>query len=357
MPVNDNEIITPLQLYREIEAAKSIEVLKELGIKMLDTVGCIITVPVDAKSIVQMIAKVNYTISRRLIALLEINEGICLPDGATYLTLGSEGRGEQTLRTDQDSAIVYPDDFPAEKLIEVNRFATRLVDSLDAIGVPRCPGNVMASNPRWCHSVSEWKQLVEEWIIAPTPENILDFCLLQDLSPLHGDDGLCKELRDHIRSAVWLTPHFFPNLARHATRFPSPLTFFRRIRVERRGEQRGKVDVKRSGIFAVTLGSTLMALEAGFVGGNTWDKLSLLGELGMISAGDLKRIEAAFSFLVRLRVQSQLQEIAARTPPSNHVDPRCMPAKEREQFRTALKGIDCFLQIVRKRYLLDFIST
>ena len=356
MPGSEQDIITPLQLYHEIEAAPSIEVLGELGIKMLDTVRCIITVPVDEKSIVRMIARVNSAITRRLIALMETIEGISLPDGAAYLALGSEGRGEQTLRTDQDSAIVYPDGLSAEKLLEVNRFATRLVEALEAIGVPRCPGNVMASNPQWCHSISQWKRLLEEWITVPTHENILNFCLFQDLSSLHGDERLCTELRDHIRTTVHLPPFFFPNLACHATRFPSPLTFFGRIRVERSGEHRGLVDIKKSGIFAITVGASLLALEAGVVGGNTWDKLSLLGQRKIVTTGDLKKIEVAFSYLVRLRIQSQLRELAAGKVPTNFVAPREMTRAEREQFRTALKGIDCFLRILRNRYHLDYIS-
>lgn len=356
MPGSEQDIITPRQLYQEIETAPSIEVLRELGARLIDTVREIITVPMDEKSIVRMIARVNSAIALRIIALMETVEGIRLPAGAAFLVLGSEGRGEQTLRTDQDSAIVYPDHLSADQLVEVNRFANRLVDALEATGVPRCPGNVMASNPQWCHSISEWKQLLSEWVNTPTHENIMAFCLFQDLSTLHGDERLCTELRDHIRATVRLPPFFFPNLACHATRFPSPLTFFKRIRVERSGEHRGLVDIKKSGIFAITVGASLLALEAGVVGGNTWDKLSLLGQRRIVTAGDLKKIEAAFSYLVRLRIQSQLRELAIDKIPTNYVDPQCMTKAERERFRAALKGIDCFLQIVRNRYQLDYIS-
>lgn len=356
MPESGQNIITPLQLYREIETARSIEALRDLGITLLDTVRCVITVPVDVKSIVQMIARVNIAITRRLITLMETTEGISLPTGATLLALGSEGRGEQTLRTDQDSSIVYPDNFSAKNIDEVKRFATRLVEALETIGVPQCQGNVMASNPQWCHSISEWKELLNEWTAVPTPSNILSFCLFQDISPLHGDENLCALLRDHIRSAVWRLPLFFSYLACHATRFPSPFTFFGTIRVERKGENRGKVELKKSGIFAITVGASTLALETGVVGGNTWDKLSHLGQKRIISPGDLKKIEAAFSFLVRLRIKSQLEELASGKAPSNHVDPRSMTRDEREQFRTALKGINCFLQIIHSHYQLEVIS-
>lgn len=356
MPDGENIIVTPLQLYQEIEAAQSIDSLRALSMKMLDTVRCVITAAVDTKSIVQLISRINCAITRRLIILLESSEGISLPDGATFLALGSEGRGEQTLRTDQDSAIVYLDDLSSEKLGDVRRFATRIVDGLEAIGVPRCPGNVMASNPQWCHSVREWKRLLEEWITIPTPEHMLDFCMFQDLRSLHGNENLCTELCDHIRTTVRLPPFFFPNMACHATRFPSPITMFGRIRLEPRGEQRGRVEIKKSGIFAITVGVSLLALDAGVIGGNTWDKLTFLGRRGVLTAGDLKTVEAAFSFLVRLRIQWQLRELSANKIPTNYVDPQSMTRKELDQFRAALKGVDCFLRIVRNRYQLDFIS-
>lgn len=357
MPGSENEVTTPIQLYHAIGAADSIENLRELGVKLLDTVSCVITVPVDAKSIVKMIARVNSAITRRLIALMETDEGITLPAGAAYLALGSEGRGEQTLRTDQDSAIVYPDGLSSQQLDEVNRFAVRLVDALEEIGVPRCQGNVMASNPHWCHSISEWKELIREWVTVPIPANIMAFCLLQDLNSLHGDESLCAELRDHIRTSVRLAPNFFPNLACHATRFPSPLTFFGNFRVERKGEQRGRVDIKKAGIFAITVGATLMALEEGLLGGNTWDKLALLGQRRVMTAGDLKKIEAAFSFLVRLRIRSQLRELGEGIIPTNYVDPQQLTREERKQFKTALMGVNSFLQIIQNRYQLNFISS
>ena len=134
---------TPLCLYQQIEAARSIHQLRALGVKMLEMVRLGIDANADIKSVVQLISQLNSAMTLRLIALLDSSEDIRLPEGATYLALGSEGRGEQTLRTDQDSAIVYIDDLPQEKLREVEQFATRLVEALEEIGVPRCPGNII----------------------------------------------------------------------------------------------------------------------------------------------------------------------------------------------------------------------
>lgn len=343
-------------LYQETEQAQTIEQLRKLGQRIVGLVRFALTGQIQIESIVRLISGFNDAITLRLIALLASEEGIRLPAGAAYLVLGSEGRGEQTLRTDQDNAIVCADDLPPEQLCEVMRFADRLVQALEAIGVPRCPGNIMASSPQWRHSLAEWSNLVSEWISAPTPEHVLNFGMLQDLRPLHGDHALVLQLRDQIRAAVQRSGTFFPNMACHVVRFPSPFTIFGRIRVEPSGQHRGKVDLKKSGIFAITAGATLLALEAGIVGGSTWDKLRQLRTLGVITGHDLETIESAFNYLIRLRLQHQLQERLADREAANHVDPEAMTDKELEQFRQALQGVSTFLWIFRDHYNLDYVS-
>lgn len=356
MPNRESNRDNPFDLYQEIVAAPSIEALRGISVRMLDCAELAIRSNVGAKSIVQLISRFNDAITLRLISLLENNEGIRLPEGATFLVLGSEGRGEQTLRTDQDNAIVYSDDLPDEELGRIENFAGRIVAALEEIGVPRCPGNIMASNPRWCHSVTEWKMLLNEWITVPTPEHILNFGMFQDLRALHGDETPVMNLRDHICSAVHCHAFFFPNMASHAVRFPSPLTLFGSIRLEPGGVHKGMVDLKKAGIFAITSGASLLALEFGSIGGDTWGKLEHLGKLGFFSSGDLESITNGFTFLVQLRLQQQLRELFTGREPTNYVDPRLMTEREQEQFRQALKGVSSFLGIFRDHYLLDYIS-
>lgn len=347
-------------LGHEIESARTIGALREICRGMHDTVRATLGSGLDTREIVQMISRLNGAITQRMIAVMELDEGITLPGEAAVLALGSEGREEQTVRTDQDNAIVYADDIPQEKLGTVERFAIRFVEALETIGVPRCPGNIMASNPLWRDSISGWKCRLNHWITAPTQEHVLNFGIFQDLRPLHGNRQLGFQLRDHIRNTVHNTIFFFPNMASHAVRFPSPLTLFGRIRVERSGQHKGEVDIKKAGIFAITVGSSLLALEIGHMGGNTWEKLELLGRTRLISPRDLESISEAFSFLVKLRIRQQLrqmQELPSGVIPSNYVDPLALTASERDQFRQALKGVNTFLGIVRSHYKLDFIST
>ncbi len=354
----DGDICTPNHsgLYREIVTAPSIDALRTISVRMLDTANTAIRSGLGTKEVVLQISRLNNAITLRLINLLESNEGIHLPDGAVYLALGSEGRGEQTLRTDQDSAIVFRDDFPPEKLCIVERFAIRMVDALEEIGVPRCPGNIMASNPEWRRSVTEWKQLLNQWITVPTPEHMLNFGIFQDLRPIQSNLSLGTELRDYIRNSVHNTAFFFPNMACHAARFPTGLGMFGRIRVERRGDNKGKIDIKKAGIFAITVGVSLLALENGVNSGTTWDKLEILGKRNIFRDGDLKTIESAFTSLVHLRLQWQLRELLAGGTPTNFVDPQAMTDRERDTFRRALKGVDTFLYLFRNHYRLNSIS-
>lgn len=349
---NEAGSVMPLDLYREIEQAASVGQLSALGRKIPELVRLALAGETGIKEIVRLISGWNDAIALRLIALLESCEGVRLPAGAAYLVLGSEGRGEQTLRTDQDNAIVCADDLAPEQLGEVKRFADRLVEALEQIGVPRCPGNIMASSPQWCHSLTDWSTLMREWIGVPTPENVLRFGMLQDLRPLHGEQALGLELRDRILSAVQRHSIFFSNMAWHAVRFPPPFTIFGRIRVE----QGGMVDLKKSGMFPITAGTSLLGLEAGIIGGNTWDKLDRLGKLGVISGHDVETIEAAFGFLTRLRLQRQLELECADPEAARHVDPQALTGRERDQFRQALEGVSTFLWIFRDHYNLDYTS-
>lgn len=348
--------MSPDTIRQEIAAADNIERLRSLCAKIPDIVDSAISSDADIKSTVQFISRLNDLLALRLIALLERDEDIRLPEGAAYLALGSQGRGEQTLSADQDSAIVYRDDLSPEELRDIERFAHRLVDALEGIGFPRCPGNIMASDPRLRLSLTEWQRLLDEWITIPSPENMLKFGIFQDLRPLYGDALLGTRLRDHIRITAMGQNSFFTNMALHAVRFPSPLTFFGRIRVERTGENKGMLDIKKAGIFAITLGVSLLALEAGIIGGTTWDKLALLGKRKILTAGDSKIIEEAFTFLIRLRLQMQLRELSTAGSATNYIDPGLMSDSDRSRFMQALNGVTMFLRVMNDRYRLNFIS-
>lgn len=347
---------SPLYLVQEIESAETIDQLRLIGRKMTGMLQYAVKTNADAQSLIQLIAHFNDAFTRRLITILDLCHGVRLPRGAAFLALGSEGRQEQTLRTDQDNAIVYRDDLPPEQLEEVRNFAERIVAALASVGVPLCPGNMMASNPNWCHPISVWKQLVEQWITRPDPDATVHFGVFQDLRVIHGETGFEEELRGHIVECVGKLALFFPSMARNIVRFKPPLGMFGRLKVEHTGEQRGKLDLKKGGLFALTRGVSLLALEAGILGGTTWSKLERLQHLHLVSDNDLEVIGEAFTFLVRMRLEKQLIAVSSGKEPGNYIDPLVLRDRERDQLRAAFRGVDTLLHILRSRYQLDLMA-
>lgn len=347
---------SPLYLVQEIESATSIDQLRALGQKMSGMLHYAIKTNADAQSLIQLIAHFNDALTQRLIYILDRHHDIRLPSGAAYLSLGSEGRQEQTLRTDQDSAIVYRDDLSGDDISAVRIFAERMVSSLESIGVPLCPGNIMASNPEWCHSLSEWKKLVEQWINRPDPDATVHFGVFQDLRVLHGDVSFEDELRNHICECARGNAIFFPSMARNIVRFKPPIGMFGRLLTEKRGDQRGKLDLKKGGLFALTRGISLIALEADIVGGTTWSKLERLHHLHLISDHDLEIIRDAFTFLIKLRLSKQLIALRSGRVVDNFVDPMVLMESERVLLRASLRGVDTLLSILKSRYQLDMMA-
>jgi len=347
---------SPLYLTQEMEAAESIEELRQINGRILEMVRSAMSAGADTRSLVHLIAHFNDGFTRRIIALMDKLEGVRLPVKAAYLALGSEGRGEQTLRTDQDSAMVYADDISTADLEQCACFADRLVDALAFVGIPRCPGNTMASNPQWRHSLSEWQELLEQWINVPNGEHMVNFGMFQDFRTIHGDSSLEAALHGFIHTATRSNKLFFPYVAKNIVRFPAPLGIFGRIKVERRGANRGKVDLKKAGIFAITEAASLLALENNVDKGTTWDKLEKLGQMGVLSIRDSEKISEAFSRLVNFRLQRQLSDLAAGKPLTNAIDPLRLPENSQKQLREALRSVNQLLRIIRDHYRLEFIS-
>ena len=347
---------SPLYLIKEIEAATSLEQLRVLGKKMIGMLQYALKTNADTQSLIQLISHFNDALTERLIAILASEEGIYLPPGAAYLALGSEGRSEQTLRTDQDSAIVYRDDLPADQLAEVHRFAAHIVTALEFVGVPLCPGQMMANYPDWCHSLTEWKELTERWISYPGPENMVFFGVFQDLRVTHGDKAFESELREHLHSCTMNHTIFFPNMARNIVRFKPPLGIFGRFQVGKAWNERGKIDLKKGGIFTLTRGIGLLALEAGIMGGTTWEKLERLHLLQIVSDDDLETLKESFTFLIKIRLEKQLIAISSGQEAGNLVDPLVLTDRLRDQLRVSLQGVNTLISIMRSRYQLDMMA-
>lgn len=358
--VTDSDVLrlqtqSPQQLIRNIEEAETIEDLRRLHDKVRNLVVHLVGTGVHTRDLVRMIAHLNDRLLLRLIALLRAERFPDLPARFAFVVLGSEGRREQTLATDQDNAIIYADDLAPDEVRRIEEFAGALIEQLIAIGVPPCPGGVMASNAEWRRSLGGWAEMLEHWLATPTSDNILTGSMFFDLRMLHGDPSLEIDLKVHLADHLGREGAFLRYAAANVLRFKPPLGWFGRIRVERKGEHRGLLDIKKAGIFTITEGVKVLALEAGVLDGGTRERLAALVSAGVLDRVLADDLETSFNFLVYLRLRGQVAAIRAGREPTNFIDLQQLNRMERGRLKLALEGVGTFQEFLNLRFQLDLL--
>ena len=346
---------SPLYFKREITGCETMEEVRAVNGNVKRIISFAMDAGARTRDMVRLIAMFNDAITRRVIHILKRDRGVELPEGAAFLALGSEGRKEQTLRTDQDNALLYADDLGPEEIAQAERFAVEVVDALHFIGVPYCPGGTMASNPRWRKSLSGWLEQLERWIESTTPESLVNFGMLQDFRALHGDKELVEGFRLRFNEKVAGNKIFLSRIARNVSRFPPALGFFDRFLLEKKGEHRGALNLKKAGIFALTEGVTLLAMETGAWGETTWDKLDHLAQREAVSLEAIHDIELGFTFLMWLRLKRQLKESLKEQSPSDFVIPSTLSAIDEARLTGSLQAVKRLLKILKDRYHTDYL--
>ena len=201
----------------------------------------------------------------------------------TWLSMGSQGRGEQLLNTDQDNAIIF-EDVSEEKLEATKSYFLKLGEHiskmLNTIGFEYCPADMMASNRSWCHSLSEWKNITAHWIHNPGPEEILLSSIFFDYNVTYGEKSLADELSHSIFDYANRYPQFFTHLASGALQNPSPSGFFRDFLVEQDGEHKDFFDLKLRALMPIIDAARVLILSHSIKSiNNTAERYEKLAEL------------------------------------------------------------------------------
>ena len=260
-----------------------------------------------AIEICRTVSAINDALVNRVLALAERELGPP-PSSYAWLVMGSEGRREQALLTDQDNALVFSDGVAPGYFAHLASF---VVEALVVAGFPRCTGGYMAT--RHCHSLSGWIRRFEQWQSTPDPHALLDVSLFFDFRRTGGDLDL-KDLNDavgHARDRGL----FLGAMARAVQSFRPPLRSFNRLRGEG-----GRLDLKRGGIAPIVALARLYALETGTSARSTLDRLSAARAAGTIGDDAAETLAEAFRFLLELRLEHQLRDVGAGRAPTNTVD-------------------------------------
>jgi len=304
----------------QIKAARSADELHGLFIKVLNIARPLIEQNIQAKATGRLIGAISGKITNRIIELA-IEELGAPPVDFAFIVLGSEGRLEQTLETDQDNAIIYCD-VPEEEQGAVKEYFARLslsvCDSLHQAGFNYCKGNVMAKNPRWCVPLKTWKNYFSGWINTPDPQNILDVSIFFDFRPVAGNFELAHELRKHVSQLIQDKQMFFYNFAENVLNFKTAVRFTGNIITEKR-DNRELFDLKYA-ITPVVMFARIYALYKNIDSSNTVERLTILNREQVLSDNDFNEILFGYNYLMQLRYKHQIEMADRNLPPDNLID-------------------------------------
>jgi len=346
---------SPQKLVRDIDKAETLEELKSYHEQIQGLVLHLVSTGVPPRELVRMIALLNDQLLLRLIALLRAGQFSDLTDQFAFVVLGSEGRREQTLTTDQDNAIIYADGLSAQEVDKIKAFSEKLIEGLIEIGVPPCPGGIMAKNPFWRRSYSEWIGVLKEWLKDPLPQNILNGSMFFDLRTIYGDLSLEKGLKQMLVEHFREEKMFLTRSAANVNRFRPPLGLFGGIKVQHDEEHRGQVDVKKAGIFAITEGVKALAMEAGIMAGGTRERLAEMVEQGFLKQKLAEDLEASYNFLVFLRLRCQVDDIKAGKDPSNFITLSKLNHMEKGRLKLAFEEVNEFHEFLRVHFRVHLL--
>lgn len=275
----------------------------------------------------------------------------------TFLSLGSEGRGEQLLRTDQDNALIYEDvseELKAEAESYFNQLGARVVEILIACGFSPCPGKIMANNPEWVQPISVWQTYFSDWILRPTQEALLRVSIFFDYRAVGPGKSLADELTAHIYQEIRKKKIFLSFLAQNALTNPPPLGFFKDFLVEKSGEHKDQFDIKLRAMMPLTDLARLLVLGHEVIGiNNTFMRFEKLAELEPNYAELFTQAGKAYEILMRMRA---LEGLNAKSS-GRYIQPKSMGKLQRQLLKNTFSPIAELQEIVRVRFQLDYFRT
>jgi CBS domain-containing protein len=345
---------SPFFVVREIARAQFINQIVQIRQQIPGLIETLINTGAKARNLTRFLTTISDAILQKIIgfALEEMGPA---PARFVFLVLGSEGRHEQTLKTDQDNAILF-EDVAAESRKEVMKyflsFGEKVCNWLDQAGYALCVGDVMAKNPRWCQPLETWKNYFSEWIHKAEPEALLQASIFFDFRFGYGDHTLGDELRRHLFSSLQGWKGFFRHLTENALHFAPPIGFFRNFVVESKGQHRDTFNIKAA-MQPVVDYARIYALHHKIEATNTFERLDQLLTRKKISAKEHNELDTAYSYLMQQRFVTQVKAVMdGNSEPDNYINPKELSRIEQTMLKEIFKRIENF----QAKLSFDFIG-
>ena len=328
----------------QIDEATNLADLRAAAARIDETVQHLHAGGIRIERIARLVCELNTRLFARLWVVLappELRENSCL------LVMGSEGRGEQILKTDQDNALLLRDGYHFPGLEAVAR---EFNAALAELGYPPCPGHIMLTNPLWRQELSTFRETLRDWVHGGSVEGPMNLAIFFDAAAVAGDASLLQQARAHLGQLLHGQDIWLARFAAAADQFHESGNWLTRL-TSKRDEQ--PLDLKKLGIFPIVHGTRALALKHGVHEAGTAARLKRLAVLGALDQTLAHDLQDALHLLMGVRLNHQLAQRATGQAPGNEVQPSALHTLEREQLHDALAIVKRFRALMRTQFMLD----
>lgn len=328
------QAVSASALVRDVARASSADHMRGVTDRIPQLLVQLVGMHSSHEVITRLITDITDAVTRRLLALAHAELGPA-PVPYLWLACGSQGRQEQTGVSDQDNCLFLDDSVRAEHMPYFEELARRVCDGLNACGYVYCPGDMMASNPRWRQPVHVWRRYFHEWAVTHKPESHMLASVMFDLRPISGATHLFQSLQAQTLEAASRNSIFVAHMVANSLKHAPPLGLIRGFSTVRSGPYRDHIDLKHNGVIPVTDLARVYALQGQLTPVNTRARLLAAGGAGVISASGMRDLVEAYDMIALTRLENQAGQIRTGKNPSNYLAPSDLSDFERNHLRDA----------------------
>jgi CBS domain-containing protein len=344
---------SPLSVVKDIESQTTVDALIPVSKRINSIVGLLLGEGAKASSITRIITEINDRLVRKIIEIAEERFGEP-PVPYCWIAFGSEGRKEQTFKTDQDNALIYAD--PASAAEEgasqdyFRNFSLFVREGLLKCGFPPCPADFMATNPMWRQPLHIWRKYFTSWISTPTSEAVLNSVTFFDFRAIAGETRLLDWLKDFTLSMARDNRIFLGYLANMAIKNMPPIGFLKTFVVEKSGEHKDQLNLKIKGLAPLVDIVRLFSLEKGLKETSTIERIQSLRDKHTIVKEYADELLHAFEFILLLRIQNQFEHMKEGGDINNFINPNKLSNLEKRIAKETFQLISKIQDLIIERY-------
>jgi CBS domain-containing protein len=329
-----------------IERSESIDELQNAQRSLTHLVQSLTSKGVRVRYVSKLVSELNAKVYRKV---FEMVVPAALQEKCALIIMGSEGRGEQILRSDQDNGLIIRDG-EDESMFEP--YMMQFNQYLIQLGFPKCHGNVMVSNPYWRHTVSGFQKMIGEWSDTFNEESLMGLSIFLDAVCVAGDEHLLDECRRFLFERFEGRSDVLAHLAKSALSFETPLSLFSGF-VLGRAEHESEFDIKKGGIFAIVHGIRILALEHKIALTNTTERIKELNNLGLFDKAFASELIEAYDTLLSIRLRFMLSQKQGEE--QNYVNPKLLTKPERDLLKDSFKIVNTFKKFLTYHFHLGMV--